>query len=72
MNHSKNWYESRTIWGIIISILGWGASEYFKIPVNVTTTDADAAQTVSQFIQLAGLAIAIFGRIKAETKINID
>ena len=72
MNQSKNWYESKTIWGVIISLIGWAASEYFKIPVNVTTTDPSAAQTVSQFIQLAGLVIAVFGRIKAETKINID
>ena len=72
MNQSKNWYESKTILGIIISLIGWVASEYFKIPINVTTTDPSAAQTVSQFIQLSGLAIAIFGRIKATTKINID
>lgn len=72
MNQSKNWYESKTIWGVIISILGWGASEYFKIPVNVEATDPSVAQTVSQFTQLAGLVIAIIGRIKATTKINID
>jgi hypothetical protein len=72
MNNSKNWYESKTIWGVIISLIGWAASEYFKIPVNVTVTDPSAAQTVSQFIQLVGLVIAVFGRIKAETKINID
>lgn len=72
MNQSKNWYESKTIWGVIISLIGWVASEYFQIPVNVTTTDPSAGETIAQVIQLGGLIIAILGRIKADTKINID
>jgi hypothetical protein len=72
MNQSKNWYESKTIWGVIISLIGWVASEYFKIPVNVTTTNAEAAETVAKIIQLGGLIIAILGRLKVDTKIKID
>lgn len=72
MNQSKNWYESKTIWGVIISLIGWVASEYFKVPVNVTTTDAAAGETVAQIIQLAGLVIAVIGRIKSTTTIKID
>jgi TM2 domain-containing membrane protein YozV len=72
MNQSKNWYESKTIWGVIISLIGWVASEYFKIPVNVTTTDAAAGETVAQIIQLAGLVIAVIGRVKSTTTINLD
>lgn len=72
MNQSKIWYESKTIWGVIISIIGWCMSEYFKIPVNVIATDPEVAQTVSQFVQLAGLVITVIGRVRATTKITID
>ena len=72
MNQSKNWYESKTIWGVIISLIGWIASEYVKIPVNVDITDPNGAETVSQVIQLVGLVIAVIGRVKSTTTIKID
>lgn len=72
MNQSKNWYESKTIWGVIISLIGYIASEYFKVPVDVTTTDPVAGETVAQIIQLSGLVIAVIGRVKSTTTIKID
>lgn len=72
MNQSKNWYESKTIWGVIITLIGWVASEYFKVPVNVETIDPSAAETVAQVIQLVGLVVAVIGRIKADSTIKID
>jgi TM2 domain-containing membrane protein YozV len=72
MNQSKNWYESKTIWGVIISLIGWVASEYFKVPVDVTTTDPVAGETVAQIIQLSGLVIAVIGRVKSTTTIKLD
>lgn len=72
MNQSKNWYESKTIWGVIITLIGWVASEYLKVPVNVETIDPSAAETVAQVIQLVGLVVAVIGRIKADSTIKID
>lgn len=72
MNQSKNWYQSKTIWGVIICLIGWVASEYFKVPVNVTTTDSNVAETVAQFTQLVGLVLAAIGRITAVKTIKAD
>jgi hypothetical protein len=72
MNQSKNWYESKTIWGVIIACIGWAASQYFGVPVGVESTDPIVAETLSNIAQIVGLALAVFGRVTATQRIKQD
>ena len=72
MNQSKNWYESKTIWGVIICLIGWIGANVFDVPVSVGTSDPSAGLIVSEITQLLGLALAIFGRVKAISTIKLD
>ena len=61
----KRWYKSRTIWGGVAStIAGIGA---------IIGVDLDKGALTEQFMQavaaLGGL-VAVFGRLKAESKIG--
>lgn len=85
MENTKAIWQSKTIWGVIISLIGFVGSEFFKAPS--IPTDADLSQLVdiatgiknspnkvqyflSQAFSLFGLILAFVGRIKAETKIS--
>lgn len=64
----KNWYTSKTMWGIIISLVA-SLLNNFHIIMN------DAAQTAAvdmivQVVQYGGLLLAGYGRIKANTIIK--
>lgn len=57
MEQVKPWYLSKTIWGVIITLIGFFTKKYF----NVYIPDIS-----SEIIQIIGLSIAVFGRVKAE------
>lgn len=57
MEQVKPWYLSKTIWGVIITLIGFITKKYF----NVYIPDVS-----SEIIQIIGLVIAVFGRVKAE------
>lgn len=52
----KKWYESKTIWGLIIAVIGMA----MKISFPVFTANV---------IQVCGIGFALIGRLMAEKKI---
>jgi hypothetical protein len=88
MNTTKKWYQSKTIWGILIALLGLlmtnlGVSEPV-LPENADVTqiqqyvDAlkeagnDTQLVISKIMAIAGCLLAIYGRFKADTLIKAD
>jgi hypothetical protein len=83
---SKKWYQSKTIWGIIVAALGFVATQYFQVPIEVPanpdfeqlkahTEAIKAAQgnigiIAGQVVAAIGSVIAIIGRIKADTPLS--
>ena len=84
---TKKWYQSKTIWGIVISIIGYLVNKYVgvegvSIPYNADFDQLEAyAQTINAtkhslpnlfgtLMSVFGFFLALFGRIKAETKIG--
>ena len=61
MLETKVWYLSKTIWGVIISFLALIAKTFF----NVYIPDFSA-----EIVEILGLILALYGRIKAEVKIS--
>ncbi|SMO75399.1 hypothetical protein SAMN06269117_1263 [Balnearium lithotrophicum] len=72
MNETKKWYESKAIWGAVVTIFaivlgffGVQIDEQTKqVLINETTAFASAAAA------LVGSLLAIYGRVKAEKKIK--
>ena len=40
----KKWYQSKTIWGVVIAALGFVLTELLKVPEVTLPTDADFNQ----------------------------
>ena len=82
----KKWYQSKTIWGIVIAALGFVATQYFQVPIEVPanldfeqlkahTEAIKAAQgnigiIIGQVIAAVGSIVAIIGRVKADTPLS--
>jgi hypothetical protein len=84
---NKKWYQSKTIWGILIGALGFVTSQVLGVPDVVLPENADFDQIksyveavkeakgsvevlASQLVAAFGGLLAIYGRIKADTKIS--
>ena len=83
---SKKWYQSKTIWGIVIAALGFAATSFLQAPIEVPANadfdqlkaHADAIKAAQgnigiiagQIVAGIGSVIAIIGRVKAEGKIG--
>ena len=82
MNGTKQWWASKTIWGILIAALGVFLTNVLKVDV-VLPADATVDQTqaaieaikaaqgdlgviAAQITTLIGLVIGVIGRIQAE------
>lgn len=61
METTKSWYLSKTIWGVIVAFAGFVANQFFKVEIPDISSDIAV---------VLGLVIALYGRVKAETKIN--
>ena len=82
----KKWYQSKTIWGIVIAALGFIATQYLQAPIEVPanadfeqlkahTEAIKAAQgnigiIIGQVIAAVGSIVAIIGRVKADTPLS--
>jgi hypothetical protein len=83
----KPWWQSKTIWGILIAAVGFVISEVLKVPNVVLPENADFEQLqayveavkaakgdlsviISQVVSAVGAILAIYGRVKAESKIG--
>ena len=67
--HSTNnepWYQSRIIWGQIITAAGLAAAG-FGVTVNATTQEL----LVSLAVPIAGIAVTLYGRLKAKKPIRL-
>ena len=58
---TKEWYLSKTIWGIIIAFVAFIAKQFFGTEVPDISTE---------IIEIIGLAIALIGRFTATSKIK--
>lgn len=65
----KGLLQSRTIWGVIITVLGavlgWGTE------MQTVLTD-QTMLVVSAAVQAVGAVMTIYGRIKAEKKVTVS
>lgn len=82
----KTWYQSKTIWGIVIAALGFAATSYLQAPIEVPANadfeqlkaHADAIKAaqgnvgiiIGQVIAAVGSIVAILGRVKADSTIG--
>ena len=82
----KKWYQSKTIWGIVIAALGFAATSYLQAPIEVPANadfeqlkaHADAIKAaqgnvgiiIGQVIAAVGSIVAILGRVKADSTIG--
>jgi hypothetical protein len=71
--NSKAWYASRTLWGVIISVLGKAVAAIWGVEVTEedTVQVADAVTLViSTGVSFAGDMLAFYGRLKAKKAIG--
>ena len=82
----KKWYQSKTIWGIVIAALGFAATSVLQAPIEVPANadfeqlkaHADAIKAaqgnvgiiIGQVIAAVGSIVAILGRVKADTPLS--
>lgn len=83
---TKKWFQSKTIWGVLIALLGFVLNQKLQVHVqlpenadfNQLKAYADAIKEAhgsigviaSQLLSAVGCIVAIIGRIKAEDKIS--
>ena len=87
METTKKWYQSRTLWGILLGALGFVTSKVLSVPDIVLPENADFEQLkayadavkaaggsvqviFAELVAAFGGILAIYGRIKADTKIG--
>lgn len=84
MTETKKWWQSKAVWGSVIAF-GAGVAQAFGVGVDAGTQQAvtdgvqqvvtatsnhDIIGIVTNAAALAGSALAVYGRIKADTKIG--
>jgi hypothetical protein len=84
---SKKWYQSKTIWGIIIAALGYfmttiGAGSP-ELPANadfdqlkayaeaIKAAQGNLSAIIGQVLAGVGTIVSIIGRFQAETKVTV-
>ena len=70
---NKAWYASRTLWGVIISVLGKAVAAVWGVEITEedTVQVADAVTLViSTGVSFAGDMLAFYGRLKAKKAIG--
>lgn len=83
---TKKWFKSKTIMGILIALIGFVTTKLgmpdFQLPQNadaqqiidaiaaVKSGGKDTQMLMGQILTILGLAVGIYGRVKAETKIS--
>ena len=85
MQDSKPWYLSKTIWGIVVAAIGFAFQKFgvdVALPTNidfetgkgyiesVKAAKGSWESLVAVGMQVVGFLLALFGRVKADTKIS--
>ena len=84
---TKKWFQSKTIWGLIIATLGFILSRFLQVdvqlPQDATFEDLKSSGEIianangniqvlaSQVMIIVGILISFVGRVKADTKITL-
>ena len=68
MQETKAWYQSTTIRGVLISVLGLLLRAVFP---NWEINDVEVTSAVSPVLEGLGAVIAIIGRVKAKTAVTL-
>ena len=67
MSGWKGLLQSKTFWGVVVSVaalvFGWSADTQAAVA-------SQATELVTRLVELGGLALALYGRVKADTKIR--
>lgn len=63
MVEEKSWYQSKTIWGSLVSVAAALAAS-FGITVDASS-QSDIATAIVQIVGGAGALLAVYGRLKA-------
>lgn len=83
---TKHWYQSKTIWGIIIAFVGFLVNQVLKVDLQVPE-NADmeaiyhhylllkenqnsATGLITEMMSVIGTLLAIYGRVKSDTEIK--
>lgn len=64
MNGTKVWWQSKTVWGSIVALLA-GVATLAGVKLDATLQD-QLAELIVGIANIAGGAIAWYGRVKAE------
>ncbi len=64
---AKSFLKSRTVWGVIVAALGvaFGWTEQTQ-----SLIATDVVDIIDKSLTVAGLVLAVYGRVKAETAIT--
>ncbi|WP_102957775.1 hypothetical protein [Mangrovicella endophytica] len=68
MEDTKSWYQSKTIWGSLVS-LGVALASFFGVDIEGSTSDA-LILALGNAATAVGAVVAIIGRIRAEKSIR--
>lgn len=84
---TKKWYQSKTIWGIVIAALGYVmttlGAEGPSLPANadfdqlkayadsIKAAQGNWSVILGQIFAAVGTVVSIIGRFKAETKVTV-
>lgn len=66
---NKPWYASRGVWGGIITVLAGAAGAIWGFEISPATQEAAVSGIIGVVTAVGGL-VAVYGRVKAETKIG--
>ena len=72
MNETKAWWQSKTIWGAIVTVASL-ALTFFKVQIDPQTQQVlvnEVTAVVSAVGALVGTVLTIYGRFKATKKIK--
>jgi hypothetical protein len=82
---AKKWYQSKTIWGIVVALLGFILNNALKVDISLpdnadlhtikahienVKNNSSVSAIVSEIMAFAGTLFAIYGRVKADTSIK--
>ena len=68
MNSSKPWYQSKTIWGGVVTVLAIVVNVVFKRAID-EHTQTQIVDTITGIAAGVGGLVSIYGRVKAEKSI---
>jgi hypothetical protein len=63
MYNSKNWYQSKTVWGIVLAAL-------IAVAQMLGVTPEVIPGWLEDFLQLLAMGLAIYGRFNAKTTLK--